>query len=140
MKQDELEDIIFKAAIVAMVASAIVAIYLVWLTSQESYSALYIYPGTYSNYINASELPKEISFKYGIKNYETGDRVYKVTIFLGNLMVKSKEIKVKKGETFEEEERIVVPKNITFPVKVKITAEVDGTIYEAHFWLKETPY
>jgi|GEM_PF-1351897 uncharacterized membrane protein len=136
---EELEKIMFRAAIVAMVIGVMVAAYLIWLNMQESYSALYIYPESYSNYINVSELPKEVSFVYGVRSYETKDKVYRISIFLGNKIVKSKEVLIKKGETFEEEESVIVPKNVTFPVKVRIVAEVESIIYDVHFWLKEMP-
>ncbi|MBO8183021.1 MAG: hypothetical protein H0Z28_09555 [Archaeoglobus sp.] len=137
---EEIENIMFKAAIIAMIAGVIVAAYLIWLNSQESYSALYIYPESYSNYINKSELPKDVLFTYGIKSYETSDKIYHISIFLGNKLVKYKEVKIKRGETFEENESVTVYPNTTFPVKVKIVAEVNGVTYEVHFWLKEMPH
>jgi len=138
--REDVEDLMLKAAVIAMVIGVVVAAYLIWLNSQESYSALYIYPGSYSNYINTSELPKEISFIYGIKSYETRDKTYKVSIFLGDKLIKSKEIEIKRGETFEENESIVIPVNTTFPAKIRVVAEVEGVVYEVHFWLKEITY
>lgn len=136
-ESEDVEDLMLKAAIIAMVIGVIVAAYLIWLNMQESYSALYIYPGSYSNYVNKSELPKEISFIYGIKSYETRDKIYKISIFLGNKLIKSKEVEIKRGETFEENESIIIPVNTTFPAKVRIVAEVEGVVYDVHFWLKE---
>lgn len=133
---EETEKIMFRSAMIAMVAGLIVVGYLIWLSYQESYSALYIYPGSYSNYVNLSELPKEVSFVYGIKSYEREDKVYHVKIYLGDSLVKSKEVFLRSGETFEEREYVTVPKSVKLPIKVKVVAEVDGVTYEVHFWLK----
>jgi uncharacterized membrane protein len=132
----EIESIMFKAAIVAMIIGVIVAAYLIWVTAQESYSALYIYPESYSNYVNPGDT---VTFRYGIASYEIGETKYTVRIYLGNELVKTKEIVLQSGEVWEENESITLPKNLTFPTKVRIEADANGVIYEVHFWLKKKP-
>lgn len=135
----DFDSIIQKTAVLAMVMGAIVAAILIWSSLQESYSAVYIYPDSYSNYINVSELPKEITFRYGITNHETTDEDYKIGIFLNDMLVKSKKVTIKRGESFEEFESITIPENINLPAKVSVVVEVSGSIYEAHFWIRESP-
>ena len=133
----EIERIIYIGAIIAMIAGVIIAVYLIRMHTQQSYSEIYIYPNSYTNYINRSKLPKEFSFRYGIRSHELREETYEINIYLGDTLVKSKEVKIKKGGTFEENETILIPRNITFPTKVKIVVSVDNTVYEAHIWLKE---
>ncbi|RLI78396.1 hypothetical protein DRP05_07425 [Archaeoglobales archaeon] len=136
---DEIERVITKAAIVALCIGTIVASYLIWVNAQESYSALYLYPETYKNYVDPSNLPTNVSFVYGIKSYEIKETTYSVNVYLGDLLMKSKKIVLKSGEVFEENESIKVPKGTKFPIKVRIVAEANGNVYEVHFWLKEIP-
>ena len=133
---EEIENIMFKAAIVAMVIGVIVAAYLIWVTAQESYSALYIYPESYSNYVNPGDT---VTFRYGIASHEIRETKYTVRFYLGNQLVKTKQIVLKSGEVWEENESITLPENITFPTKVRIEADANGVIYEVHFWLKKKP-
>lgn len=65
-----------------MIVGAIVAIDLIWMNFQEIYSSLYIYPNSYENYINSSQLPKEVFFTYGVKSHEHVSKIFKVNIFL----------------------------------------------------------
>ena len=133
------DSIIQKTAALAMVIGGIVAAILIWSSLQESYSAVYIYPDSYSNYINISELPKEITFRYGITNHETKDEDYEIGIFLNDVLVKSKKVTIKRGGSFEEFESITIPENINLPAKVSVVVEVSGSTYEAHFWIRESP-
>ncbi|WP_202320054.1 hypothetical protein [Archaeoglobus neptunius] len=137
---DEAYDgIIQKSAMVAMIVGVAIAAFLIWSSLQESYSAVYIYPDSYTNYINVSDLPKEITFRYGIVSHETRDEVYKISIFLNGKLIKSKQVKIKRGETFEELESVTIPKNVKLPAKVSVVVEVGKDTYEAHFWIRGSP-
>ena len=132
----EMEDIMFKAAIVAMVLGVIVAAYLIWLTAQESYSSLYVYPDSYSNYVNPGDT---VTFRYGIASYEIKETKYTVKFYLGDKLVKTKKIVLRSGEVWEENESITLPENITFPTKLRIEADANDVTYEVHIWLKKKP-
>ncbi len=128
------EKIIFKSAIGAIVVGVIVAAYFIWLSSQETYSAVYIYPESYTNYVNPGNI---ISFRYGIACYEAKETRYEIRIYLGDELVRTKEITLKKGEVWEDNESIILPENITLPTKVRIVVRTDNTVYEVYFWIKE---
>ncbi|AKG92439.1 hypothetical protein GAH_00204 [Geoglobus ahangari] len=131
---EELDRIMFRSAIAAMIVGLVVAGYLLWLTSQESYSALYIYPDSYSNYVKPGEV---VTFRYGIECHERGEAHYTIRIYLGDQLLKTREVVLRSGDVWESNESITLPQNISFPTKVRIEAEVNGAVYEVHFWLKE---
>lgn len=131
-----IDELMVKAAIVAMVLGAIVAAYLIWISMQESYSALYIYPESYSNYVNPGET---VTFRYGVKSYETKETEYFLRIYLGSELIKTKRFTLKSGEVWEENESIVLPANMSFPTKVMLVLDANGRTYEVHFWLKRKP-
>jgi len=133
---EPIDELMVKAAIVAMVLGVIVAAYFIWITSQESYSALYIYSKSYSNYVNPGET---ITFRYGVKSYEIKETEYVLRIYLGNELVKTEKFTLKSGEVWEENESIVLPENMTFPTKVMLVLDANGKTYEVHFWLKRKP-
>ena len=130
----EMDRLIKITVILACIIGAIVAAFLIWVSFQESYSALYIYPDSYSNYVRPGDT---VSFVYGVKSFETKETKYNLRIYLGNELKKEKEFWLKSGETREETEMIVLPVNVTFPVEVKLVLEANGRKYDVHFWLKE---
>ncbi len=132
---DYMDSIIVKAAIVAVVFGIILASYLIWVTAREPYSALYIYPESYSNYVKPGE---DVTFRYGIVSHEIGDTEYLVEFYLGQELVKSKKVVLGSGEVREENESIILPESISYPVQVRIRAYANNVTYEAYFWLKKS--
>lgn len=133
---EELERIMMRSAIIAIIIGVVVAAYLIWVMAQESYSALYIYPESYSNYVNPGDVVK---FRYGVKSYETRETSYTLKIYLGSKLIKVKRFKLKPGEVWEENESVKLPENIKFPTKVMLVLYANNRTYEVHFWLKEKP-
>jgi len=111
-----------------------VAGFLIWASLQESYSALYIYPDSYSNYVEAGDT---VSFVYGVKSFEIKQTKYNLQIYLGNELKDKKEFWLNSGETREETETITLPEEVRFPIKVKLVLEANGRTYDVHFWLKK---
>jgi hypothetical protein len=68
-----MDKLIERTIILACIIGVIVAASLIWASFQESYSALYIYPDSYSNYVEAGDT---ISFVYGVKSFETKGTKY----------------------------------------------------------------
>ncbi len=138
-KKDEALDevtheLMVKALVVVAVLSIILLSYLLWVGSQEKYSIVYIYPQSYSNYAKPGE---SVSFKYGIYCREGGESSYVVKIYVGNELLKTERINLKDGETWEKNETVQIPSDVSLPVKLRVVVEVDGREYEAYFWLKE---
>ncbi len=136
MDDEEFERIMMKSAIIAMVTGVIIAGYLVWMMSHESYSALYIYPDSYSNYVKPGDV---VTFRYGVKSYEIHETQYFLKIYLGNKLIKVKKFKLRPGDTWEENESVKLPKDIKFPTKVMLVLTANNRTYEVHFWLKGKP-
>lgn len=130
----QFEQMIMRSVIVAIIIGAGVTVFLLWMISQESYSALYIYPDSYSNYVRPGDV---VTFKYGVKSYETNEVNYTLKIYLGDKLIKVKRFRLKSGETLEENESLKLSEKIKFPVKVMLVLAVNNRTYEAHFWLKE---
>ena len=130
----EMDRLIEKTIIIACIIGIIVAVFLIWASSQESYSSLYIYPDSYSNYVEAGDT---VSFVYGVKSFETTRTKYNLQVYFGNELKDKKDFWLNRGETREEDEIITLPEGLTFPTKVKIMLEANGRTYDVHFWLKE---
>jgi uncharacterized membrane protein len=130
----EMDRLIEKTIIIACIIGIIVAVFLIWASSQESYSSLYIYPDSYSNYVEAGDT---VSFVYGVKSFETTRTKYNLQVYLGNELKDKKDFWLNCGETREEDEIITLPEGLTFPIKVKIVLEANGRAYDIHFWLNE---
>ena len=135
-KEKEMDRLIEKMIILACIIGVMVAAFLIWASFQESYSSLYIYPDSYSNYVEAGDT---VSFVYGVKSFETKQTKYNLQIYLGNELKDKKEFWLNSGETREEKEMIALPEEVTFPIKVKLVLEANERIYDVHFWLKEKP-
>jgi uncharacterized membrane protein len=133
---DPIDEIMVKSIILSIAIGVAATVFLIWDTTQEYYSALYIYPDSYSNYVNPGDT---VTFRYGVKSYEKGEMEYTLQIYLGNELIKTKKFTLKSGETWEENESIVLPENMKFPTKVMLVLNANGKTYEVHFWLREMP-
>jgi hypothetical protein len=118
--------------IIAIIIGIAVTIALIYYTGQESYSDLYIYPDSYSNYVEGST----VSFTYGVRSFEIAETRYELNVFLGEQLVNQKEFRLEKGGKLEETISINVPDNTEFPVKVKIVVKMNNRENSVHFWLK----
>ena len=130
----EMDRLIEKTIILAIILGVLVAAYLIWAASQESYSALYIYPDSYTNYVEAGDT---ISFVYGVQSFETERTRYVLQLYVGSELRDIKEFWLDRGVTHEETQTVTLPEELTFPVKVRLTLEANGRSYDVHFWLKE---
>ncbi len=128
----ELSKLIIKIiAIVCIIGMALMT-GMIYYAGHESYSGIYISPGSYSNYVENNT----ISFTYGVKSFETNDTEYKLNVFLGDGLIKKKEFRLNAGEKLEENMSIIVPDDIEFPAKVKIIVIMNDKEESVHFWLK----
>lgn len=129
--EGELDKIIGKAIILACILGLIVTLWLVMAIREESFSALYLRPESYSNYVEGNE----VSFAYGVRCFENQKTRYELEIFLGDELVDKKEFEMEKGEN-EWTETIDIPNEIEFPVKVRLVLKANDEVYDTHFWLK----
>jgi uncharacterized membrane protein len=128
----ELDKIIWIAAIAAIFLGIIVTAYLVLETKKESYSALYLKPDSYQNYINGNT----VSFTYGVTSYETARTAYDLRVFLGENQVTGKQFTLEPGQAAEDTISFEIPQNASFPQKILLNMSANNQEYSVHFWVK----
>jgi len=134
VEENDFKKVVAISSLVAVLVGVIVSISLIYVSSQQSYSALYIYPDSYSNYAAPGD---NVTFRYGVISYESGTTKYTLSIYLGENLIGTKELILGSRETFEEFMTLKLPEDVELPVKVSMVLEGGGNIYEVHFWLKE---
>ncbi len=126
----EMDGIIRNAVIVAILVGFLVTLYFVF-EGKEGFSALYIKPDSYSNYV----VGDEVSFIYGVRCFEGRRTGYVSEIFLGDYSLRRDEFEMEPGERLWNVS-FKVPEGLEFPVKVRVVLTKGGEEYDAHFWLK----
>lgn len=132
MAENEFERFIKLAVIFSIVAAVFVAAVLIYSGRPEPYSAVFILPNSYQNYIGNSS---SISFTWGIQSFEQGPSKYKYEVFLGNVSLKQKELIIPPGQ-YTANETLALPDNVSFPEQVRVNINVNGRAYDAHYWIK----
>ncbi len=102
-------------------------------TGPTQYTALYLKPGGYQNYIAADKT----WFTYVIENHEASNQTYAITISIKGEVRENKQVPVAKGGKFEEFVELPVrERDLALPAKVRVVATVGDKEYEAYYWLK----
>ncbi len=125
-----MEEIIKKSVLAAIFLGFLVTAYLI-VEGGEPFSALYIKPESYQNYINDSEA----SFIYGVFCYEGKPTDYMTEIFLDNESIGANSFMMSEGNR-EWQMNFPLPQNTSFPVKVTVVLKTEDTVYETHYWIK----
>lgn len=134
-----ISDRIEKSLILALILS--ISLTLIWIgnTKQEKeyFSALYIKPGSYSNYVDGDA----VSFTYGVECLEKSRTSYELKTYLGNMLVQKKEFELNKEGPYkitqiEEVGSVYIPQNTTFPAKIMLRLNTHDREYETHLWLR----
>ncbi|HEX59264.1 MAG TPA: hypothetical protein ENF26_03845 [Methanomicrobia archaeon] len=113
-EESEMDVLIKRTMLIACIIGVAVAAYLIWATYQESYSALYLRPESYSNYVKAGD---NVSFVYGVQCFENRPTKYKLKIFLGSVLVKEKEFELKGGRCTRSRKQYTYLRTRHFPRK-----------------------
>ncbi|MEA3254328.1 MAG: hypothetical protein U9Q22_00655 [Candidatus Altiarchaeota archaeon] len=133
MPPEQVDNIIGKAVLAAIVIGVIVTLILVTAMREESYSALYIKPDSYTNYIKEDK----VSFTYGVQCFENKKTRYDLKIILGETLITKKEFTLEgKGKELVDNISFDIPGDIEFPVKVKLLLTANNMNYSTHYWLK----
>lgn len=133
MPPEQENNIIWKATLAAIVIGVIVTLILITAMREESYSALYIKPDSYTNYIKEDK----VSFTYGVQCFENKETRYDLKITLGETPITEKEFTLEgKGKELVDNISFDIPKDIEFPVKVKLLLTANNINYSTHYWLK----
>ena len=133
-------DIIYERAIItALVLSIAISLVYVGATkrSKETFSAIYLVPGQYSNYVEGGT----VTYTYGVECFEDKPTQYTLSILLEGTLIKKKEFELcQKGKysrtKIEVEDEFMMPKEITYPAKVNLQLAEGENNYEVGFWLR----
>jgi len=90
VKEEKHDDIVWKAAVAAIAAGVVVTAFLVYVAGTESYSALYLKPDSYSNYVDGNI----VSFVYGVQCFETKETSYNLAVYLNETRVAAKDFSI----------------------------------------------
>lgn len=131
MFENERIDIIAYAAIIAIALGIIVSIFFISV-ERESYSALYIIPG--SAIFNSND--NSLIFGYGVRSFETERTDYELRMYSADALVNSKNFSLNEGEILEEQIKLILPQDTKFPDRISLKLNTGKTIEEVHFWLK----
>lgn len=101
--------------------------------NDESYSALYIIPD--SILFNSDD--NSVMYTYGVVSTESGPRDYALTVLANATLIKTKNFSLNPGEILDERDRIILPSDMTFPLKISLQLTTDTSREEVHFWIKE---
>ena len=126
----EMDKIIRNAVIAAIFIGLLVTMYFVF-AGKETFSALYIKPDSYSNYVENDS----VSFVYGVRCFEGRRTRYTSEIFLGDHSLGKNEFEMDSGEK-EWNVSFRIPDGTEFPVKVRVVLTKDNESYDTHFWLR----
>jgi len=98
----------------------------------ESYSALYIVPGSI---IHDSD-NNAFFYTYGVKSSETGKMNYTLDTYQNDILIKTRQFSLNNGEILEERDKITLPVDIQYPAKISLRLTTNTATEEVHFWLK----
>ncbi len=125
-------DIIAYAAVIAIVLGILTSYFFIFV-DKESYSALYITPGS-TVYDSNSQT---VFFGYGVRSFETGRTDYELDIYSADVQVNNKKFSLNPGEILEEQVKITLPEDTQLPDKISLKLNTGKSAEEVHFWLKE---
>jgi hypothetical protein len=127
------------AIIVALVVSIAITLVYVGATKREkeTFSVLYIKPGSYSNYVKDNT----VSFVYGVECFEKYPTEYELVFYLGDRALKKETFELcKEGgrsiRKMEKMETLDIPSDTKYPIKLRIVLKSWDKEYENAIWLR----
>lgn len=127
----EMDDLMFKAVVAAIIIGLLVTAYFIFGV-KEPYSALYIKPDSYNNYV----VNDTIAFIYGVRCFEGEETRYTAEIYLNNASIGENTFTIQPGKEKEWQVSTDYPDYMQFPVKVRVELASPTNTYETHYWLK----
>jgi predicted amidohydrolase len=125
-------NIIKTAVIIAVLLGLATAIFFM-VIQKESFSEIYIVPGS----IDHNSDDKTVLYTYGVKSSETGKMDYFLYTYVDKTLLKTRNFSLNQGEIFEERDKITLPPDTQYPVKISLTLTTNSATEEIHFWIQE---
>ncbi|MCX9011095.1 MAG: hypothetical protein OIN66_08230 [Candidatus Methanoperedens sp.] len=120
-----------RAIAISILAGVIITSVLIIEKKDESFSSLYIYPESYTNF----PANDTVSFMYGVRSHERERTGYGLEIYVDNRLVDKKNFEIEPGEKHEENETLQT-RGIKLPVEVVLVLVSPSQRYSARYWLK----
>ncbi len=133
-ENDHLWKVMKWSILAAIAAGLLLEGYLIYTLKQEStFSALYLVPGSYSNYLEDGT----VSFTYGVECYERRATTYRLDIYLGERKIAERKFTLCNPEKKKEEKvEITGLRNLAYPVKLRLVLSTADSTNDVHFWIK----
>ena len=121
---------ILKIAVIIVIILGILTSFFFMVIEKDSYSSIYIV--SYSTLNNSDNT---VLYQYGVKSSESGMMDYTLDTYLNNILIKTRQFSLNKGEILDEQDKITLPTDIQYPAKISIRLTTKTATEEVHFWL-----
>jgi hypothetical protein len=125
------DEIITISVIIAIILGLGTSVFFI-LIETESYSAIYFVPDSIIHTPNDNT----VLYTYGVKSSETRKTDYSLQTYVNTTLIKTKNFTLNKEEILEERDKITLPSDIEYPIKISLNLTTDSETEEIHFWLK----
>ena len=122
---------ILKIAVIIVIILGILTSFFFMVIEKDSYSSIYIV--SYSTLNNSDNT---VLYQYGVKSSESGMMDYTLDTYLNNILIKTRQFSLNKGEILDEQDKITLPADIQYPAKISLRLTTNTATEEVHFWLK----
>jgi hypothetical protein len=120
------------AIIIAIFFGLVIAIFFINIDT-ESYSAIYFTPGSIIHNLDDNT----VLYEYGVKSSESEIMDYTLDTYVGENLVKTKKFSLNTGEILEERDKILIPAEMQYPLKISLKLSTITETEEIHFWVNK---
>jgi hypothetical protein len=124
---------VIKIAVIIAIFFGVLTSFFFMMVDKESYSAVYIVPGSIIH--NSNE--NTVIYQYGVKSFESGKKDYTLNTYINSTLVKSRQFSLNNGEIFDGKDVITLPVDIPYPSKISLSLLSDTATEEVHFWINQ---
>jgi hypothetical protein len=132
MKLSDSFDIIKIAVIVAVILGLGTTLFFI-IVAKQPYSAIYLVPDSIIH--NPDE--NTLLFSYGVSSSESGKMDYTLQTYANTTLIKTKNFALNQGEILEERDKITLPPDTLYPVKISLKLTMGSRTEEIHFWVNK---
>ena len=119
------------AIILAIVLGIFTSVFFI-VVNKDSYSAIYIIPGS----IIRNPDDNTVLYEYGVKSFETVTMDYTLYTYVNTALIRSKQFSLKPGEILNERDQITLQPDAKYPLKIGLNLTTKTATHEVHFWIK----
>jgi hypothetical protein len=129
-KVENNSDILRIAVLIAIILGLLTSVFFM-VIEKDSYSAIYIVPGSILHNSDNTVL-----YQYGVKSSESGKMDYTLDTYMNDILIKTRQFSLNKGEILDERDKITLPADIQYPAKISLRLTTNTATEEVHFWLQ----